>query len=69
MPRSLDRLQSSVSETDFEGLLPLYERTRTHVSLAKDAPEERPIQPAERVAVAQLAEVGGPHRRYERRAA
>ena len=46
-----------------------YEHSRTHLSLAKDAPENRPIQPVEMGAVVELAEVSGLHHRYERRAA
>jgi hypothetical protein len=46
-----------------------YGRSRTHLALAKDAPEERAVQPAELGAVIGLAEVGGLHHRYERRAA
>ena len=46
-----------------------YACSRTHLSLAKDAPEERPIQPPEMGPVIELAEVGGLHHHYERRAA
>jgi hypothetical protein len=46
-----------------------YGRSRTHFSLAKDAPEERAGQPPELGPVIALAEVGGLHHRYERRAA
>ena len=46
-----------------------YHRSRTHLSLAKDAPDERPIQPPESGEVIQLPQVGGLHHRYERRAA
>ena len=46
-----------------------YHRSRTHLSLAKDTPEPRPIQPPETGEVVQLPEVGGLHHRYERRAA
>ena len=46
-----------------------YHHTRTHLSLAKDAPEPRAIQPAERGEVLEIAEVGGLHHRYERKAA
>ena len=41
----------------------------THLSLAKDAPEPRPVQPADRGAVIAIPQVGGLHHRYERRAA
>ncbi len=46
-----------------------YHRTRTHLSLAKDAPEPRAVQSAERGEVLEIAEVGGLHHRYERKAA
>jgi putative transposase len=46
-----------------------YERSRTHLSLAKDTPEERAVQPPELGPVIDLPEVGGLHHRYERRAA
>ena len=46
-----------------------YEHSRTHLSLEKDAPESRVIQPREAGIVVELAQVGGLHHRYERRAA
>ncbi|PYS00455.1 MAG: hypothetical protein DMG16_15435 [Acidobacteria bacterium] len=46
-----------------------YLNSRTHLSLEKDAPEPRTIQPPELGKIVQLAEVGGLHHRYERRAA
>jgi putative transposase len=46
-----------------------YERSRTHLSLGKDAPISRPIQPAAMGRVVEIPEVGGLHHRYERRAA
>jgi len=46
-----------------------YHRSRTHLSLAKDAPEPRAKQPPELGAVIEIAEVGGLHHRYERPAA
>jgi putative transposase len=46
-----------------------YECTRTHLSLGKDAPIPRPVQPPEFGTVIELPEVGGLHHRYERRAA
>jgi len=46
-----------------------YHRSRTHLSLAKDTPESRIIQPPILGAVIELPEVGGLHHRYERRAA
>jgi len=46
-----------------------YTHSRTHLSLAKDAPIPRSIQPPELGRVVELSEVGGLHHRYERRAA
>ena len=46
-----------------------YHRTRTHLALSKDAPEPRAKQPPDLGAVIEIAEVGGLHHRYERRAA
>jgi putative transposase len=45
-----------------------YHRSRTHLSLCKDAPEPIANQPPERGSVIEIAEVGGLHHRYERRA-
>ena len=46
-----------------------YHRSRTHLALEKDAPEVRPVQPASAGRIVAIAEVGGLHHRYERRAA
>ncbi len=46
-----------------------YHRTRTHLSLDKDAPDTRPVHPPSMGTVVEIAEVGGLHHRYERRAA
>ncbi|MFN2196909.1 MAG: integrase core domain-containing protein [Anaerolineales bacterium] len=46
-----------------------YHKYRTHLSLAKDAPESRAIQEAELGKVIEIPEVGGLHHHYERRAA
>ena len=46
-----------------------YHRTRTHLSVDKDAPYTRPAQLPAMGTVIQIAEVGGLHHRYERRAA
>jgi putative transposase len=46
-----------------------YHRSRTHLSLNKDAPERRDVQPPNLGQVVELPEVGGLHHRYERRAA
>jgi putative transposase len=46
-----------------------HHRSRTHLSLAKDCPEPRPIQPPSAGNVVAFRQVGGLHHRYERRAA
>jgi putative transposase len=51
------------------GYLAYYHRSRTHLSLEKDAPEPRRIQPPLLGAVVEVPEVGGLHHRYERQAA
>ena len=62
-----------LNETGLRRVLTLYfeyyERTRTHLSLDKDAPLPRRVQPPELGKVVELPEVGGLHHRYERRAA
>jgi len=46
-----------------------YQRTRTHLSLNKDCPDTRPVQPPRRGKVVAIAQVSGLHYRYERLAA
>jgi putative transposase len=45
----------------------LYHGSRTHLALAKDAPEGRPIMTEGKIVA--IPQVGGLHHRYERRAA
>jgi hypothetical protein len=52
-----------------KGYFKYYEHSRTHLALAKDAPESRAIQPREAGIVVELPQVGGLHHHYERRAA
>jgi len=49
--------------------LDYYHRSRTHLSLGKDSPEPRSVQPEPMGRVVALPQVGGLHHRYERRAA
>jgi putative transposase len=49
--------------------LEYYHQSRTHLSLEKDAPERRSVQPPESGRVVAVPQVGGLHHRYERRAA
>ena len=46
-----------------------YHESRTHLSLAKDAPESRAVQPPVQGRIVAVQQVGGLHHRYERRAA
>jgi len=52
-----------------KSFLAYYHESRTHLSLAKDSPEPRPVHSAECGAVVAIPQVGGLHHRYERRAA
>jgi hypothetical protein len=51
------------------GYISYYHRSRTHLSLEKDAPTSRRVQRPEEGSVIAFPEVGGLHHRYERRAA
>ncbi len=46
-----------------------HHQSRTHLSLGKDCPEPRPVQPPSAGNVVAFPQVGGLHHRYERRAA
>ncbi len=48
---------------------PRNQRWRIHLSLDKDAPQSRRIQPPTEGAVVEVREVGSLHHYYERRAA
>ena len=78
----VERLIGSVRQECLDHLIVLYESSlrhtlksyfdyyhwaRTHLSLEKDAPETRPVQPPQLGSVVELPEVGGLHHRYERR--
>jgi len=52
-----------------KSFLAYYHESRTHLSLAKDPPEPRPVHPPAFGAVVAIPQVGGLHHRYERRAA
>ena len=52
-----------------KSFLEYYHESRTHLSLAKDPPEPRPVQSLELGAIVAIPQVGGLHHRYERRAA
>lgn len=46
-----------------------YHTSRTHLSLDKDAPEPRPVEPPSMGEVTAEPQVGGLHHRYTRKAA
>jgi len=52
-----------------KSFLEYYHQSRTHLSLEKDTPESRSVQPPESGHVVAVPQVGGLHHRYERRAA
>ncbi len=49
--------------------LAYYHRSRTQLSLGKDAPDGRPVKPAGAGKIVAFPQVGGLHHRYERLAA
>jgi transposase InsO family protein len=51
------------------GYFKYYHRTRTHLSLTKDAPDGRPVEPPQLGKAVPIREVGGLHHRYVRRVA
>jgi transposase InsO family protein len=52
-----------------KGYFQYYERCRTHLSLEKDAPVSRPVEPPSLGNVIQIPKVGGLHHLYTRQAA
>ena len=52
-----------------KSFLAYYHESRTHLSLGKDTPDTRAVQPPGRGTVIAIPQVGGLHHRYERRAA
>ena len=51
-----------------QSFMDYYHGSRTHLSLEKDTPNRRPVQPPESGRVIALPQVGRLHHRYERRA-
>ncbi len=49
--------------------LDYYHRSRTHLSLGKDTPDRRSVQPGGTGEIVAFPQVGGLHHRYERLAA
>ena len=62
-------LHESALRRTLKSYFEYYHRSRTHLSLGKDSPEPRAIQSPEMGSVVAMAQVGGLHHRYERRAA
>jgi hypothetical protein len=58
---------SGIFVESFGPTVAYYQRSRTHLTLGKDAPVERAVQSTGRIVV--RPEVGGLHHRYERQAA
>jgi len=52
-----------------KSFLAYYHVSRTHLSLAKDSPEPRSVEPPASGAIVAIPQVGGLHHCYERRAA
>ena len=52
-----------------DSYLDYYHRSRTHLSLGKDTPDVRPVQPSSSGKIVAFPQVGGLHHRYERLAA
>jgi hypothetical protein len=59
----------ALNETHLRRLLREYHGARTHLSLAKDAPEPRPVERLDDGRIVEMPMVGGLHHRYGRRAA
>ena len=62
-----------LNEAHLKGILTAYfesyNNSRTHLSLERNAPHSREIEPPERGEVIAIPQVGGLHHRYTRRAA
>ena len=69
VPRSRHRVQRGRTAAADGSLLAYYERSRTHLSLDKDAPIPRPVVTRSQGCIVAIPQVGGLHHRYERRAA
>jgi putative transposase len=52
-----------------QSYLVYYRHSRTHLALAKDAPQSRAVENAERGPIVVIPQVGGLHHRYQRQAA
>ncbi len=66
---SIRRFNESHLRRVLRSYLRYYHASRTHLSLGKDAPDTRQVQPPELGRIVELPEVGGLHHRYVRQAA
>ena len=55
----------NVAATDSANLFPYSEKSRTHLALAKDAPEPRAVDRPENGCIVAIPQVGGLHHRYD----
>jgi len=62
-------LNESSLRRQIAGYLDYYHSSRSHLSLGKDSPDGRAVEPPERGRIVAVPKVGGLHHRYERRAA
>jgi hypothetical protein len=69
MPRPHDRPRGAHLRRILKSYFAYCHRSRTHLSLDKDAPEPRAICPPNLGEIVAIREVGGLHHRHERRAA
>jgi putative transposase len=69
VPRSRHRIEREETAATDDLYCRFYERSRTHLSLEKDAPIPRPVAPPSEGRIVAIPQVGGLHHRYDRRAA
>ena len=69
MPGSRHRVERDVAAADSAQLFPLLPDVAYALSLAKDTPVSRRVDRPENGRIVAIAQVGGLHHRYERRAA
>jgi len=58
--------QKSLRRRTLHNYFAYYQRSRTHLALAKDAPQPRAVEPPELGRVVAIPQVGGLHHRYQR---
>jgi len=67
----MDATDNGVPVTQYHGcwVVDFYLKSRTHLSLSKDAPVPRPVASPRDGDIVAIPQLGGLHHRYERRAA